>query len=132
VKFIVRNHTNEQPPFVCPFCSKTFKEQGGVNLHVRVLHLHEKFQCKICDKELSGKTALKYHTMVHKHEFSCNCETCGKQFRSKHNLMLHQRIHNTKKLEPLVCKLCCKKFANKAGMSKHLKSCIIKVDHTDL
>lgn len=120
----------------CNFCTKTFKTQKVLDIHMKTKHLdikiYSKFQCEICSKILSAEYELKrHHAIVHQGIHSYKCEFCGKTYGTQGNLTRHlNTVHEIEdnedsKEEPSqeiehFCHLCDRTFKHRSYLQSHL------------
>ena len=134
--------------FECHLCDKVYKDNSGVNRHIRHNHKENivKSLCDICKREFKSKDHLREHLKVHENgTYKCDfcpeifkvksylkrhtrdwhlkernkCDICGKEVL---NLWFHNRRHK-KDLKVLhSCDLCKKKFTEKSNLSRHRKT----------
>jgi len=51
--------------YVCPLCTKSFKTEQYLKMHL-VIHSNDKpFQCDICSSSFNRKDKLKRHLLIH-------------------------------------------------------------------
>lgn len=108
---------DNEKPFKCEICSKSFEKKQGLSCHAKA-HLEEHpYICQLCNKSFSKICYLKNHQKTHQEEKdSFVCDTCGKDFKTSSALEEHSRKHTGEK--PFTCNVCLKSFAYKAYFSK--------------
>ncbi|KAL1451195.1 hypothetical protein WDU94_003479 [Cyamophila willieti] len=80
-------------PHACKFCSKCFKQEAHLKLHIRTHSDYRPFACTYCGKCFRLKAILNQHLRLHTGEKPYECETCGEKFRQMTTLKLHMRKH---------------------------------------
>ncbi|XP_055630985.1 zinc finger protein 91-like [Toxorhynchites rutilus septentrionalis] len=103
----LRKHESDPPdleedtPFRCEQCdcSKTFKDEEGLQLHRVICHSMEGekiFKCDQCDKAFASEWQLSGHKNWHQNVESLNihCDKCNKYFNSIRTLNTHVRAHH--------------------------------------
>jgi len=108
-----------EKPFVCEYCSKSFKSNAHLAKHL-VVHTGEKpHQCSQCGRRFSQKPHLKRHMLLHTGERPYSCDICSKTFVQKETLTDHIKTHSAEKA--YVCVVCSKAFATKRNLKGHMK-----------
>ena len=53
---------NENKPFKCNVCDKSFSQKGSMSTHMASIHEGKKvFKCKVCEKTFSQKSIMIRH-----------------------------------------------------------------------
>ena len=100
---------DENKPFACDICEKSFKQKAYLTTHRRI-HTGEKpYECDICKKFFSHNNTLVMHMRVHKNTFSDSI-----------NLTQHKRLHIGEK--PYSCDVCQKSYTRGFALSEHDKT----------
>lgn len=120
-KFRVNDElSKKEKPFVCPACSKCFRQKSTLLQHERI-HLNSRpYRCPDCGKEFRQQTHLTQHLRIHANEKPYECEHCGRCFRQRTILNQHLRIHSGEK--PYKCMHCGKNFRQKAILDQHVRT----------
>ncbi|KAM9303978.1 uncharacterized protein RDI95_007883, partial [Morus bassanus] len=114
-----RNY-QEDTPFVCPECGKSFRQKPNLITHRRIHTGERPFTCFLCGRSFNQKTNLVTHYRVHTGERPFACTQCGKRFTQKTNLVTHQSTHTD--LRPYPCGQCQKCFKDKVSLKAHQKT----------
>ena len=110
---------NGAKPFKCPYCQKSFNQNGNLQEHVRI-HTGEKpFKCDLCPRKFTTSSQHKLHVKRHLGVKQFKCEYCSKAFLNKDTFKTHIRRHKGEK--PYPCKLCKKSFAESWALTKHMR-----------
>ncbi|XP_064018750.1 zinc finger protein 628-like [Pogoniulus pusillus] len=110
----------EDTPFVCPECGKSFRQKPNLITHRRIHTGERPFTCFLCGRSFNQKTNLVTHYRVHTGERPFACAQCGKRFTQKTNLVTHQSTHTD--LRPFPCAQCQKCFKDKVSLKAHQKT----------
>ena len=136
------------PPmmFSCFICSKIFKSQAHVKMHISVDQGGRKFyKCPICSYVFWNQNALKEHVEsfhkgknVHQQNISeikknLSCPVCWKVFQTENDCKGHlTSVHGEKVLkvfqntgefkQNFLCNICSKIFQNKYDLDNHIVS----------
>ena len=119
-------------PFVCAYCSKTFRYQRNLNTHIDSFHTKaNEHHCEICEQKFSTKSNFKRH-LTQQHDITefgdsiypkevkvFTCTVCATVFKRKQNLKAHQLTHI--KTEKFTCEQCGKQYILKTGLVRHEK-----------
>ena len=87
---------NDEKPFRCERCRKSYKTSSNLSDHVKSAHENVKF---LCSERL-----------------------CQQPFTTKSNAAKHYRDHHLsekRKLHPFVCEICGAHYVNKSGLTIH-------------
>lgn len=116
----LRSHEGETP-VVCDKCSKQFRTQEGLKLHMRVVHEGLKnYVCQYCEKRFSCRSNLVSHRRLHTGEKPYVCQHCGKAFGNYTTFSIHLLYHEgTRKFQ---CSLCQKSYFRQGHLTSHMKS----------
>ncbi|XP_067148336.1 zinc finger protein 721-like [Apteryx mantelli] len=110
----------EDTPFVCPECGKSFRQKPNLITHRRIHTGERPFTCFLCGRSFNQKTNLVTHYRVHTGERPFACTQCGKRFTQKTNLVTHQSTHTD--VRPYPCGQCQKCFKDKVSLKAHQKT----------
>uniref|UniRef100_A0A3Q3WS66 C2H2-type domain-containing protein n=1 Tax=Mola mola TaxID=94237 RepID=A0A3Q3WS66_MOLML len=92
---------NGLKPFVCIFCSKSFRQKCQLVAHRRMHHGEEKpYTCERCGFKFSS--TLTYHKRRHTGEKPYQCDLCGMSFSVSSSLIAHARKHTGERVFPLL------------------------------
>ncbi|KAM9785592.1 uncharacterized protein zbtb48 [Neosynchiropus ocellatus] len=88
-----RTHTGERP-FGCDVCDQRFTEKGALVRHKACKHEEgEPHICSICSKKFKAQVQLRVHMRRHKGMRKFECEDCGYKFTRQAHLRRHVLIH---------------------------------------
>ena len=94
---------HENQPLTCILCSNTFKNKRNLNVHMKSIHLKEKYPCSQCTRIHEGKIR--------------KCELCGQEFKGRQHLSYHKRYRHEGIL--CDCDLCIHQSTTKSSLLKH-------------
>lgn len=124
----------QQTPFGCGICSRTFKQAVMLRKHMKVhattaalsklepKHQQQQQQqihtCDECCKTFATRAVLQAHLRSHSSLKPFKCSNCLKEFKSKHSLNEHVLLkHKGEKV--FGCSLCGEQFSSKHMRSVH-------------
>lgn len=89
---------NDQKELECQYCSKKFKQQRSLDVHMKRLHqeieIQNKQPCPQCDKLFKCKDTLNEHLKIHDvSKFLHKCLECDKTFKNSVFLSRHKETH---------------------------------------
>ena len=82
-----------EPHISCPYCSRTFKTEHGMNLHMK-LHTGDAFTCQQCGAAFTTAADLRRHSQVHlspAERSRYKCGKCQKTFYRADNRNAHEK-----------------------------------------
>ncbi|NHK30081.1 MAG: hypothetical protein FK730_01930 [Asgard group archaeon] len=113
---------SDSRPLHCPICSKSYKRQSNLELHIRKVH-EQAFPCLHCDSVFGSASRLQRHLLTHTRKWH-ECPLCGKHIKRNHNYQAHlefcQRVHRNQKAYQ--CDFCDKSFELLRQYRMHLFS----------
>jgi hypothetical protein len=68
----------EQCPYSCNVCNKTFTEQNDLKTHQCIHSGHRPFSCDVCKKSFSQQGHLKGYLRIHSGERPFSCNLCNR------------------------------------------------------
>ncbi|XP_022826029.1 uncharacterized protein LOC111356051 [Spodoptera litura] len=107
--------------FICPICSKAFKNSNQLSKH-KLIHKESKTPlcCTICQRQFSNERRLRSHVAeVHDKIKPFKCEICDYSTARKEQLKQHLRSHTGDK--PYQCDQCNYRSADHNGLRRHKK-----------
>ncbi|XP_008474226.1 zinc finger protein 260-like [Diaphorina citri] len=108
-------------PVICDKCSKQFRTQEGLKLHIRVIHEGVKnYTCEFCDKRFSCQSNLVSHRRLHTGEKPFVCQHCGKAFGNYTTFSIHLLYHEGNR--KYACTLCHKTYLRQGHLTSHMRS----------
>ena len=113
-----RMNRQEQLPYLCSLCNKSFTENEHLTRHMLYKHNRQKLHpWAICGTEFNLEADLTKHMLIHSEDRPFICGICGKSFVRKDSLTKHMAIHIGNK--PHRCEYCCKSFTEKCNLVLH-------------
>ncbi|XP_034486058.1 transcription factor Ouib-like isoform X2 [Drosophila innubila] len=107
--------------FQCKECSKRFYTEHLLQWHERIVHQDEHpYSCRYCDKTFKNSTGRLVHERCHTNERPYPCEFCGKAFSAVSGLKRHLLIHNG--VRAYFCAICDRNFQRNTHLKAHLRS----------
>ena len=102
----------------CNACNKNFKDESGLESHIRAKHTE--VQCTYCDKMCDNKVKLVEHhkECVHIGEATSKCEKCDKLFTYQGLKRHEQNCHAKKYYE---CPECSQICSSAKALREHIK-----------
>lgn len=112
-----------KPTYSCTKCTKVFINRGNLVNHAAECHGNVKnFSCEICSKSFKYNVQLRIHMRTHSGERPHTCEICHRGFSQLSNLRSHRKVHS--KVKPYKCQLCLKSFTMLDNLTVHSLKCI--------
>ncbi|XP_065081078.1 zinc finger protein 271-like isoform X2 [Ochlerotatus camptorhynchus] len=112
-----------KPTYSCTKCTKVFINRGNLLNHAAECHGNVKnFTCEICSKSFKYNVQLRIHMRTHSGERPHTCEICHRGFSQLSNLRSHRKVHS--KVKPYKCQLCLKSFTMLDNLTAHSLKCI--------
>lgn len=123
--FHYKNHTDCEPPYLCPIatCEKKFFSSTFLSSHLRAHQFSEDdLTCPIpdCKKRYKRICQLRVHMRGHNNErpFACTYEGCCWTFVTASRLTRHMRKHTNER--NYICPVCEKKFMRPEHLKGHV------------
>ncbi|XP_022046584.1 zinc finger protein 646 [Acanthochromis polyacanthus] len=119
--------TDEQRPFACDQCGRTYRHAGSLVNH-RNSHKTGEYYCSVCNNTYSNQLAMKNHMRTHFALKKHSCQKCGKGFRGKKQLLAHvcadlrkdgSRGRRGLKSRAFKCKECKQTFPSVDQLAAH-------------
>ncbi|XP_053685355.1 zinc finger protein ZFP2-like [Sabethes cyaneus] len=112
-----------KPTYNCTKCTKVFINRGNLINHAAECHGNVKnFSCEICSKSFKYNVQLRIHMRTHSGERPHTCEICHRGFSQLSNLRSHRKVHS--KVKPYKCQLCFKSFTMLDNLTAHSLKCV--------
>lgn len=136
--------------WVCPWCDKSFSDQGPANDHcsyahphkcgacskaytnLKLLHNHKRQSghcfCRQCKQFFPDNSALVEHRRVFIHASGFHCCDCDRDFKTQQALDQHLQFKDHTSIKkvhgPTECTECQREFPNQAALKKHQASVV--------
>src|SRR6218665_435765 len=111
---------NEEKPFACGFCGKTYSKKHSVHGHIAQQHDEKRFSCEFCGKHFALVGDLLRHVTMHTQEKPFACDQCGMRFRLQSFLRRHKFSHSEER--SFSCNECNKSFKTTGVLATHRQS----------
>ena len=126
---VIFKHTAEDKIdwFCCDLCPSKFKDNKGLQRHVKRMHMSSKdcvFKCGYCKIKTKDESLLREHFISGHGETKqtvdlFQCEACSKCFKSEADLLSHKEVqHGGEKW--FYCEQCTYKSRNKPDLRRHV------------
>lgn len=103
--------------YKCDYCPYATKKKSNCTMHMRCVHLREKFTCHVCDKQVAN---LNQHMRTTHKVFKTEGEHCSLCNKNSHNLESHNsKTHNIRVEADLTCPVCSKAFLHRSNLVRH-------------
>ena len=115
-----------QLPITCPYtnCSRIFQDNYTYKKHMKGTHGPKMFVCPECSRGFKENSKLVRHKVVHTGEkrFRCWFDGCGQMFTLEFNVRTHMRIHTGERPYRCLVDGCRKTFAQQSNMKSHIET----------
>ena len=112
------NFETSKKPYTCSLCTKTFKHNDSLKVHMRIHTGEKNFSCNFCGKPFPYRSSLTRHMRTHTGEKPFSCAICNRSFSQKNDMKIHMRTHTG---ELYSCSYCNKLFANRRSFKRHVR-----------
>ncbi|UYV62426.1 hypothetical protein LAZ67_2000501 [Cordylochernes scorpioides] len=111
-------HTHEeQKPFKCSQCDKSFIHKGSLQAHAHVHTIEHPYVCQLCDRSFNKcGNLIRHYKTKHGKRVPNMCHQCGQNFGDRDSLMVHEMEHTEVKLR---CDYCEYRTADKDSLRAH-------------
>uniref|UniRef100_A0A182PD06 C2H2-type domain-containing protein n=1 Tax=Anopheles epiroticus TaxID=199890 RepID=A0A182PD06_9DIPT len=114
---------DEDKPFQCEICYRTFSTKNRMKEHHKNKYLPLRYQCAICGKMFLKLTQCALHEDSHNIALKVTCDVCGKTFANevyltKHKQTMHVDPSSRKKY---VCKVCGAQVLSTSYLKVHMQ-----------
>ena len=107
-------------PHECTLCSKRFKREMYLNMHVERVHSENKpYECDVCGKTFVHNSYLVEHSFTHIKAIPLQCGLCSVSFWQRHALREHLHTHSDCDDAPYHCHQCNMPFMHERPMMEH-------------
>ncbi|XP_044010988.1 zinc finger protein 606-like [Aphidius gifuensis] len=113
---MIRKHNNNKPKFICDNCNKGYQFKSDLSAHMIRAHIPQK--CDVCETFVNDiKSHIKKHEKDAKDMTELSCEYCQQKFTSIKKFELHKKKHIDSK--NLKCKECNLIFPGRRALINH-------------
>ncbi|XP_075224334.1 uncharacterized protein LOC142326076 isoform X15 [Lycorma delicatula] len=117
-KYLLRTHkinTHSDKQIPCTYCSKIFKTESGLSMHMKAIHDNFTHVCEICGKHVK---AIKRHMKNHEDKVLSECNICRKLFSSEYISRHIDNVHGNKERKHM-CDVCGSTFKSNIVLKNH-------------
>lgn len=104
--------------FNCHYCSKTFRWEHSLKLHLQQHMGSKSYTCGECNKAFWTKNEAETHARVHSGDRPYPCDFCNKRFKTSSHRAVHHKAHKGEKTHS--CGICQKKFLGSNKVKRHM------------
>ncbi|XP_033230586.1 zinc finger protein 45-like [Belonocnema kinseyi] len=116
MRFQTMDRKNDDVPYKCRVCSKSFPKLRELKDHMEIHEGAKPFECPVCHKGYSVGSYLKTHMLSHRKLY--RCEICGHRVCTIYELNDHLGEHIVQEL--FECDICKEKFIDRDDMKWHI------------
>lgn len=103
-----------------PSCGKSFVKPHKLKQHQMIHGDQDKpFSCSQCDKTFANQEYLKRHVIRHTGQRDHECNLCPAKFAFKSGLNSHMLTHSD--VKPFECSICTSRFSKHSSLKAHHK-----------